>query len=413
MWVRPFIATWSFVFLALLAWMIPHKSTSPVILGRYSSTYFILLMTIAVLAVMSILAQTSIIYMRIYKARRQIIILLSSLLFSLITVEIAIRVFDPLSFSYFAELRKYRSDLITDPILVFKHTPNLQRTYKHFEVSINELGLRDRKLEKKQNGELRILLLGDSLTFGWGIPVEATFGRKLETTLASRLGLTVRTVNAGVSGYNTVQEYAFLRTYADLIEPDIVILIYISNDIETQDPPFDPWLQNPIHWESPSNAIHSLLMKSWLYRLTTFVLQYSHVSDLGFAVPEILDKNVRGVKESMDALTSIATFCRERGIKFVTFFYHPKESQLSRASVTYELLLEVQKIGNANGFHVRDTGSWWGNIDMQSVRVSRTDAHPNERGHEILAAGMADFLMSHSLVRKIGAYPDSTLAIFE
>ena len=36
-------------------------------------------------------------------------------------------------------------------------------------MSINELGMRDRKLEKKRDGELRILLLGDSVTFGWGV----------------------------------------------------------------------------------------------------------------------------------------------------------------------------------------------------------------------------------------------------
>jgi hypothetical protein len=145
-----------------------------------------------------------------------------------------------------------------------------------------------------------------------------------------------------------------------------------------------------------------------LYRLTAFVIKYSHANG-----PETLDKNVRGVKESMDALTGIATFCRERGIRFVTFFYHPEERRLSRASRNYELLLEVQKIGNENGFHVRDTGSWWGNIDMRLITNSGVDSHPNERGHEVLAAGMADFLISHSLVRKTGADSDLTWAIFE
>jgi lysophospholipase L1-like esterase len=392
MWLRAFIASWSFVFLALLGWMITHKSADPMILGRYSSAYFALLMTITILALVSILAQASIVYMWIYKARRQIILLLSALLFSLISVEIVIRVFDPLGISYFERSSKYHLEKIPDPILVFKHVPNLRGSY-------NELGLRDRKLEKKQNGELRILLLGDSITFGSGVPVEAAFGRKLETILASQLGHQVRTVNAGIGGYNTVQEYAFLRTYTELIEPDVVILLYVENDIEVNDPPFDPGSKRSIRG-APPDAIRTLLGKSWLYRLGVFVLKYYRSNG-----SEAIDKNSRGVKESMDALTGIATFCRERGISFVTFFYEP--------SVTNELLSKVQKIGNENRFHVRDTRSWWGNIDMQSVRISIVDGHPNERGHAVLAAGMADFLMSHSLVRKTGADSDSTLAIFE
>jgi hypothetical protein len=386
MWFRAFIASWSFIFLALLGWMISHKSAEPVILGRYSSAYFTLLMTIAVLAVMSILAQAAFVYMRIYKARWEIMLLLSSLLFSLITVEIAIRIFDPLGISYFERVSEHNKNRIYDPVLIFKYPPNFKGIY-------NELGLRDRKLEKKQKGELRILLLGDSVTFGAGIPVEATFGRKLETILASRLGRPVRTVNTGIGGYNTVQEYASLRTYGDPIEPDVVILLYVRNDIEINNPPSDPW-------KTPSMGIKALLGKSWLYRLVGFVLKYSRPE-----IPETLNKNARGVKESMDALIGIATFCRERGITFVTFFYQPR--------VNDELLSKVQKIGNENGFHVRDTGSWWGNIDMRLIRNSIVDSHPNERGHEVLATGMADFLISHNLVRKTGADSDLTWSIFE
>jgi lysophospholipase L1-like esterase len=400
MWFRAFIASWSFVFLALLSWMITHKSAPPVVLGQYSFAYFTLLMTVAVLAVMSILAQVSIVYVRIYKARWQIILLLSSLLFSLIIVEIAIRVFDPLGISYFNRSSKYHLEKIPDPILIFKHIPNLRGIY-------NELGLRDRKLEKKQKDELRILLLGDSVTFGAGVPVEATFGRKLETILASRLGRPVRTVNAGVGGYNTVQEYAFLRTYADLIGPDVAILLYVGNDIEINNPSFDPWSKRSFRGKPPE-VIQTLLGKSWLYRLGVFTLKYSRPNS-----SKNFDKNVRGVNESMDALIGIATFCRERGITFVTFFYQLKVESLSRAPVTNELLSKVQKIGNENGFHVRETGSWWGNIDMRSVTNSIVDTHPNERGHEVLAAGMADFLMSHSLVGKTGANSDLPLAIWE
>jgi len=171
-------------------------------------------------------------------------------------------------------------------------------------------------VEKKLDGELRILLLGDSVTFGWGVPIDTTFGRKLETILTSKLGRPVRTVNTGVGSYNTVQEYAVLRTYTDVIQPDVVVLVYLSNDIQTNDPPFDPRSQLSLKGKSPREAVTILLRHSWLYRLGYFAYRLLRSSR-----PASLDKNARGFRESMAALSAIAKFCRERGIAYVTFFY--------------------------------------------------------------------------------------------
>ena len=62
------------------------------------------------------------------------------------------------------------------------------------------------------------------------------------------------------------------------------------------------------------------------------------------------------------------------------------------------LFLEIQTIGQKYSFPVVDVGSWWGDVDSRSVRYLTIDTHPNAHGHEILAAGMADFLMTQGLV---------------
>ena len=316
MWFRAFLGSGFILFLALFGWLASHKSSEPTILGRYSVAHFALLMGVAALVIVSLLAQATFFYGRLHKVRREIMLVLSSILVSLIMAEVAIRVFDPLGISYFRESSRYQLDLIPDPILVYKHAPGLQRIYQQLvSVSINELGLRDRDLEKKKKGELRILLLGDSVTFGWGVPVETTFGRKLETTLTSKLGFhPVRTVNSGVGGYNTVQEQAFIRTYINVIEQ--ISRLYIRNDIELNEPPFDPWSQLALQGKTPPEVIRILVGKSWLYRLGVFALKYSRPRGL-----TSLDKNTRGLRESMNALSSIATLCLERNVRFVVFFY--------------------------------------------------------------------------------------------
>ena len=413
MWFRAFLVSGFILFLALLGWLAIYKSSEPTILGRYSFTYFALLIGVAALVIVSLLAQATFFYRRLHKVRREIILVLSSILVSLITIEVAIRVFDPLGISYFRESSRYQLDLIPDPILVFKHTPGLQRIYQRVSVSINELGLRDRDLEKKKKGELRILLLGDSVTFGWGVPVETTFGRKLETLLTAKLEHPVRTVNSGVGGYNTVQEQAFISTYIDVIEPDTVILLYVRNDIELNELPFDPWSQLALQSKTPPEIIRILVGKSWLYRLGVFALKYSRPRGL-----TSLDKKTRGLRESMNALSSIASLCLERNVRFVVFFYPggraeaaqsdlqqiadtsdvstPNRESLSRVA----LLSEISSIGNKYGFPVVDIGTWWGQVEMRSITNSIVDPHPNKRGHDILAVGMADFLLAHGLMRR-------------
>jgi len=149
MWFRIFVASWSVAFLALLGWLATHQSSEPRILGRYSPGYFTLLLGIAALVMVSLLAQRPFLYRRLHAVRREIILTLSSILISLIIVEVAIRVLDPHGVSYFEETSRYRLDKLPDPILVYKHAPGLQRIYQGVSVSINELGLRDRNLEKK------------------------------------------------------------------------------------------------------------------------------------------------------------------------------------------------------------------------------------------------------------------------
>ena len=166
MWFRIFVASWSVAFLALLGWLMTHQSSEPIILGRYSLGYFTLLLGVAALVTVSLLAQRPFFYRRLHTVRRVIILTLSSILISLIIVEGTIRVLDPLGVSYFHEASRYHLDKLPDPILDYKHAPGLRRTYQGVRVFTNDSGQRDRNLEKKHDGELRILLLGDSVKFG-------------------------------------------------------------------------------------------------------------------------------------------------------------------------------------------------------------------------------------------------------
>jgi lysophospholipase L1-like esterase len=82
----------------------------------------------------------------------------------------------------------------------------------------------------KPPGTKRVVVLGDSVTWGAGVREEETFARKLEVMLRSDLSCPVEVVNTGISGYGTVQELDVLQNEGLTFEPNVVIVFHIEND---------------------------------------------------------------------------------------------------------------------------------------------------------------------------------------
>jgi hypothetical protein len=101
------------------------------------------------------------------------------------------------------------------------------------QVRINQAGIRDREEIgfAKPPGQRRILCLGDSVTVGWGIPVEDCWVRRIEAGLRRRFG-DVRTVNCGFMGTKVVDEYWYgIKHRFHRFQPDMVVVTLCLNDL--------------------------------------------------------------------------------------------------------------------------------------------------------------------------------------
>ena len=79
----------------------------------------------------------------------------------------------------------------------------------------------------------RVVALGDSYTFGWGVDDEHTYPAQLARLLRGTSGLeNVSVLNAGVPGFNTMQEASYLASRWDELRPDLVVLGFVMNDAE-------------------------------------------------------------------------------------------------------------------------------------------------------------------------------------
>lgn len=104
-----------------------------------------------------------------------------------------------------------------------------------YYIKINSDGFRDREYPlKKPDDSFRIVVLGDSFTFGWGVNIEETFTFQLEKILnEKRLEKNFEVLNFGVPGVNTEQEIEHFTKKALKYSPDLVILGFTNNDDES------------------------------------------------------------------------------------------------------------------------------------------------------------------------------------
>jgi lysophospholipase L1-like esterase len=116
-----------------------------------------------------------------------------------------------------------------DRKLYWRLKPN-QHCYTKIDrrpVHINSHGTRGPEFQtEKPANTLRILSLGDSRTFGWGLSDEETYSRRLEQLLQQRAGAgkTFEIINAGVNAWSYPQMQVYFRDEGLRFRPDFVIL---------------------------------------------------------------------------------------------------------------------------------------------------------------------------------------------
>lgn len=143
---------------------------------------------------------------------------------------------------------------IEDPHFHHRLKPNEVYDFrsKEFNASTrtNRYGLRgpDPAIPKPA-GVMRILMLGDSFTFGFPVKDDETFCSLIERGLWAQ-GYPVEVINGGVSGYAPTLEYILLRDQLLAFEPDLVILWYDRGDLQE-----DYWFQKNLIYDDAGRIV--------------------------------------------------------------------------------------------------------------------------------------------------------------
>ena len=105
-------------------------------------------------------------------------------------------------------------------------------------VHLNALGFRDDDIPgTKPERVYRIVVIGDSFTYGQGVETAVRFTERLEAELNSApcAGIHYDVINLGRPGAETVDHLTILRDIALSQDPDFILLQWYENDVEGDD----------------------------------------------------------------------------------------------------------------------------------------------------------------------------------
>jgi hypothetical protein len=305
-------------------------------------------------------------------------------------LEVTGRIVDPLGISYYPETASYLDTMIIEEPIGYRNRPNLQGRFWGEQVSINSLGLRDREVDPRPAAaEFRILLLGDSVVFGLGVADDETIPYQLERQLhhfseigTAKVKVIYRVLNMGVPSYNTEQQLIQLETLGLALDPDVVALMFSSNDLEPKMWVFGRRKSPVVDLAQRSYAASVLAVLYWeLRRLLTG-------NDPRAPYQVNREEHPRwSVVES--ALRRIAAVCESRGISFVLFVRGSYPRLEALADETALTLVDLTAL--------RQSDPRWKEPGAQ-LEVSWINHHPNRLGSEMYSTLLRESLQRLAVI---------------
>jgi lysophospholipase L1-like esterase len=320
------------------------------------------------------------------KAAARLIVLSISLLVSWVLAEVALRVASrdrlpvlDVEMWRYAKLVKMES---SRPGLVEEQRANVDEILMGTRVRTDPHGLRrpDPATEALRRPDDRVVVaLGDSLTFGWGVPEGQTYADQLERLLAgqcpARGGRRATVLNAGIGNSNTSMEVARYRTLLRGLHPRWLILGFFINDAEPDPVPS----RNPL---IRASALAALFDTRFLEERNPVLHDYRRYYE------GLYEDGRPGWERMRQALGELGGMLRADGTA-ATLVLLPELHEPRGFGRFAAVYARVAALGRADGFEVIDPSGAFPPGPGDRFWVSREDAHPDARAQALFAQALA------------------------
>jgi len=297
---------------------------------------------------------------------------------------------------------------IYDKNLDYKNRPNFRghfsgQLYNSIEININSLGLRDYEFKLAKDPDVnRILVVGDSITFGPAVRLEDTYVKQTEKLLRYSNTQPYQVINAGVSGYHFEHYYLFIKENIDKFDTDHIIIGFCINDVRPKDIVRPRYVVRerlkPQITSSLKHDIKKLIKKSPSFQLFSY-LKFSNTYNrknynTRWITSVMKSWNNEGLVEKfIDMLEEIKRLTVERGIKLSVIIF-PEMNQLidyHKYGAPREKLIEILENLNIAYLDLYDT--FRQKEDFSNYYLKGDTIHFTPDGHKIIAEELKNFLI--------------------
>jgi len=278
-------------------------------------------------------------------------------------------------------------------------------TWGHRVVN-NRFGFRERDFQTpKPEGVFRVMVLGDSFTWGVGIANRQRYTDQLEKILQERYpDRRIEVLNFGVSGGPTTRERDILQEHVDAVEPDLVIVGFCINDPQPKSQRYSieaekyEWIFATLHL-CRYLGLHrsSLLLDRCLWGL---IEKVGLVPRWQTALQRAYQRDSDQWREFVRALRDIKSICDQRDLPapiFISLNHGPSAARPSDYSHPDEELKTYLRWHHQAEDAAREAGMVVLNVEQEFARrmsdepmgVNPLDAHPSAACHAIYAQKLA------------------------
>ena len=246
-----------------------------------------------------------------------------------------------------------------------EHKSNTSGELMGSSVYLDYNGFRVDKNSKFKDKNKNIIMLGDSMTFGWG--ANNSFSSLLDKKIEN-----FNVFNAGIGNTNTIMQINnFFENFSDKFKYDIIVLNFFINDLEN------------VIIKSPN-----LFQKySYLYtflnnRINTILIKFKIKKNWkNYYSDNYLNEEIK--KETLLLIDKLNRYCLKNDIKFVIHNI-PELRDLNNYKFYKETQI-IKDFASLKNILYLDSLSELKKHDSKSLWVTVLDPHANDKAHSIIA----------------------------
>jgi lysophospholipase L1-like esterase len=244
--------------------------------------------------------------------------------------------------------------------------------------------------EAKPKGTFRIMVVGDSFTFGPELQFDDVFPKRLERLLGyNSAHRPVEVINYSKPGFSSADEISLVDRATSQFSPDLIILQITLNDPEMQPYRVTHPPQEPSFLERHSRLYRFIGSRLATYRSRQQYAAYYHKL---FSEPATFGR-------FQASLQHIATLCRQRHVRVAMVLFPLFSHSFDQ---NYPFAGEHKRIGEiAKSLRVPylDLFHRYEGLVPERLQIRPgQDSHPNEIAHRIAAEGIYEWLGKRHLV---------------